>query len=26
MLSLNEKEKEPLIKKATHWLEKEVTP
>ena len=26
MLSLTEKEKEPLIKKATHWLEKEVTP
>ena len=26
MLSLTEKEKEPLIKKAAHWLEKEVTP
>lgn len=26
MLSLTEKEKEPLIKKAAHWLEKAVTP
>lgn len=26
MLSLAEKEKEPLIKKAAHWLEKAVTP
>jgi 3-methyladenine DNA glycosylase AlkD len=26
MLSLAEKEKEPLVKKAAHWLEKAVTP
>ena len=26
MLSLAEKEKEPLIKKASRWLEKETTP